>query len=259
MSGPSSWAPASPASAPPSSSTSTASPTSSSWRRATPSAAPGGTTPTPAPPATCPASCTPTASRRTRTGRARSRRSPRSRPTSSAPREESGVLDRFRFGVTFEDAAWDEDDQRLDGVSTDHGDVTADVAGHRLRRALGAQAAGDRGHRVLRGRDLPLRPLEPRLRPDRQAGGGDRHRRLRDPDRARDRQAGRPPRPLPAHRPLGDAAPRPRLHQGREARLPLPAVLPEGLPHRHLLGPRVLRAGLHRQPASSPPRPGRWR
>jgi cation diffusion facilitator CzcD-associated flavoprotein CzcO len=39
---------------------------------------------------------------------------------------ESGVLDRFRFGVTFEDAAWDEDDQ-LWTVSTDHGDVTADI------------------------------------------------------------------------------------------------------------------------------------
>ena len=39
---------------------------------------------------------------------------------------ESGVLDRFRFGVTFEDAAWDEDDQ-VWTVTTDHGDVTADI------------------------------------------------------------------------------------------------------------------------------------
>ncbi len=38
---------------------------------------------------------------------------------------ESGVLDRFHFGVTFEDAAWDEDDQ-LWTVTTDHGNVTAD-------------------------------------------------------------------------------------------------------------------------------------
>jgi cyclohexanone monooxygenase len=39
---------------------------------------------------------------------------------------ESGVLDRFRFGVTFEDATWDEDDQ-VWTVTTDHGDVTADI------------------------------------------------------------------------------------------------------------------------------------
>ena len=67
---------------------------------AAPSAAPGATTPTPAPPATCPASSTRSASRPTPTGRAPSPRSRRSRPTSSAPPRESGVLDRFRFGVT---------------------------------------------------------------------------------------------------------------------------------------------------------------
>ena len=40
--------------------------------------------------------------------------------------EEAGVLDRFRFGVTVLDLAWDEDEQ-VWLVSTDHGDVTADV------------------------------------------------------------------------------------------------------------------------------------
>ena len=39
---------------------------------------------------------------------------------------ESGVLDRFRFGVTLQDAAWDEDDF-VWRVSTDHGDLTADL------------------------------------------------------------------------------------------------------------------------------------
>ncbi|MGO4257910.1 flavin-containing monooxygenase [Marmoricola sp. RAF53] len=38
----------------------------------------------------------------------------------------SGVLDRFRFGVTVEDAAWDEADQ-VWNVSTSDGTVTADV------------------------------------------------------------------------------------------------------------------------------------
>ena len=40
--------------------------------------------------------------------------------------EEAGVLDRFRFGVTVLDLAWDEDEQ-VWLVSTDHGDVTAEV------------------------------------------------------------------------------------------------------------------------------------
>jgi cation diffusion facilitator CzcD-associated flavoprotein CzcO len=40
--------------------------------------------------------------------------------------EEAGVLDRFRFRVTVLDLAWDEDEQ-VWLVSTDHGDVTADV------------------------------------------------------------------------------------------------------------------------------------
>ncbi len=40
--------------------------------------------------------------------------------------QESGVLDRFRFGVSVEDLAWDEE-ARLWEVSTDHGTVTAEV------------------------------------------------------------------------------------------------------------------------------------
>ena len=41
----------------------------------------------------------------------------------------------------------------------------------------------------------------------------DRHRRLGDPDRPRDRRAGRPPRRLPAHRAARHPAPRPGLHR----------------------------------------------
>jgi cyclohexanone monooxygenase len=40
--------------------------------------------------------------------------------------EESGVLDRFRFGVTVEDATWDEDDHVWQ-VTTSAGTVTADI------------------------------------------------------------------------------------------------------------------------------------
>ena len=48
---------------------------------------------------------------------------------------------------------------------------------------------------TLPRQDLPLGPLGPRLRPDRQARRRDRHRRLRDPVRAGDPAAGRPPAP----------------------------------------------------------------
>lgn len=40
--------------------------------------------------------------------------------------EQSGVLDRFRFGVTVQDMVWDEE-ENVWHVSTDHGDVTADT------------------------------------------------------------------------------------------------------------------------------------
>src|SRR4051812_9309654 len=39
---------------------------------------------------------------------------------------DSGVLDRFRFGVTVEDASWDEQES-VWHVGTDHGALTADV------------------------------------------------------------------------------------------------------------------------------------
>ena len=39
---------------------------------------------------------------------------------------DAGVLDRFRFGVTVEDAAWDEE-EGVWHVGTDHGEVTADI------------------------------------------------------------------------------------------------------------------------------------
>ena len=129
-------------------------------------------------------------------------------------------------------------------------------AGHRLRRAVRAEAARHRRHRLLPGRGLPLRPLAARPRPDRQAGGRDRHRRLGHPDRAGDRRAGRPPRRLPAHRAVGRAAAGPGLHPARAARVPAPARRAAALPHRRLLEPRVpgprLRAASRRWPS-------RWR
>ncbi len=99
---------------------------------------------------------------------------------------QAGVLDRFRFETEVQDLAWDEGD-RIWRVTTSAGAVTADVVvtgSGGLSEPKRPEIA--RHRRVLR-RGLPLGPVEPRLRPDRQARRGDRHRGLLDPDRAEDR------------------------------------------------------------------------
>ena len=130
---------------------------------------------------------------------------------------------------------------------------------HRLRRPLGAQAARDRGHRLLRGRDLPLRALEPRLRPDRQARRRHRHRRLGDPDRPRGGQAGRPPRRLPAHRPVGDAAQRPGLHAGSRGSASATCRSCRRPTARASTGAASASSPASPSTPSWPPRPRRWR
>ena len=172
--------------------------------------------------------------------------------------ERSGTLDRFVFDTSADDATWDDARQRW---------VVHDVRRHlrrphgdqRRRRPLRAEAARDRGHRDLPGRGVPLRPLEPRRRPDRQAGRGDRHRRVRDPDRPGDPEGGRPPRRLPAHRAVRHAAQRPALHRHREGRVQArsPAC-------SRSTGPRSTGAARPTCPASrcspsSPGRPSSWR
>ena len=93
-----------------------------------------------------------------------------------------------------------------------------DDAARRRRRPVRAEAARHRRDRRLPGRGLPLRPLEPRRRPHRQAGRGDRHRRVGDPDRPRAAEGRRPPRRLPAHRAVRDPAQRPHVRRLRAAR-----------------------------------------
>ncbi len=168
--------------------------------------------------------------------------------------QESTVLDRFRFDTTVEDAAWD-DEAQVWRVVTSAGTVTADL----LVSAAGALSdpkmpdidgietfQGEVFHSARWNHDFDL---------TRQARRRHRHRRLVDPDRPRDRQEGRPPRRLPAHRPLGDAAARPALLRPRTARLPPRPGGPEALPHRDLLGPRDVRAGLHGEPEARRARP----
>ena len=132
-------------------------------------------------------------------------------PTSTAS------ADRFVFDTELEHAAWDDAAQRWHGPydvrrahrSRPSSSAAGGLSAPRLPEIEGIETFG--------GRALPLRPLGPLRRPGRQAGRGDRHRRLGDPDRARGAAGGRPPRRLPAHRPVGDPAQRPHLPEGSSA------------------------------------------
>ena len=81
--------------------------------------------------------------------------------------------------------------------------------GGRHGPARRAEVPAGRGARRLRGRDVPLRALEPRLRPAGQARGRGRHRRLGDPVRARDPERRRAAARDPAHAAVDHAAPEP--------------------------------------------------
>ena len=70
-------------------------------------------------------------------------------------------------------------------VAPTHGDVTADVVITGSGGLSEPKLPEIAGIESFERRDLPLRALEPRLRPHRQAGRRHRHRRLVDPDRAR--------------------------------------------------------------------------
>ena len=168
----------------------------------------------------------------------RSPRSRRSRPTSGGSPSESGVLDRFRFDTALEEPRWDDDAQRVAGRARRRGELTADVLVLRRRRRSPSPELPDiDGHRLLRRRAVPLRPLGPRRRPDRQAGRGHRHRRLGDPDRAGARRAGRA---------TSTSTSAPRRTSSRAATGPTPALerlalrarpgRAEGLPDGDLLG-----------------------
>ena len=157
-----------------------------SWSSSGPaaSAAPGATTAIPAAPATCRPTSTRSRSRPTPTGRAPSRRSPRSAPTWSAVWPTFGMRRHFRFGPrALESAA-------LGRRRCTLGDRDQRWQLHRRcarlgdRAALRPEAASRAAARRLPRQGLPLRALGPRLRPARQARRRDRHRRVRDPVRA---------------------------------------------------------------------------
>ena len=77
-----------------------------------------------------------------------------------------GVLDKHLFDTDVTRAAWD---ATTDAVARRHHErrVQRERPGRRRRCAGRAGPAGHQGHRQLRRRDLPLRPVEPRRRPRR--------------------------------------------------------------------------------------------
>ena len=116
--------------------------------------------------------------------------------------------------------------------------------------AGGAQDAAARGPRPLRGRGLPLRPLEPRLRPQGQARRRRRHGRLGDPVRARDPAGRGAVARDPAHAAVGHAAPEPDDPPVGAAPVRALPGAPEARARRHLQRARDVGARLREEPAS---------
>ena len=169
-----------------------ASTTSSSSSAADASAAPGATTPIPAAPATCPRTSTRSPSRRTRTGAAPSPPQPEIHDyLKRTAARERGRGRASASTPSSTDARWDEDGAAPGGSRPPPGALRAQFLLDRDRRPGRAAASRHPGPRRLRGRGLPLGPLEPRLRPARQARRRDRHRRLGDPVRPADPARGR--------------------------------------------------------------------
>ena len=157
---------------------------------------------------------------------------------------ESGVLDRFRFNVTFESAAWDAETDAM--ADRDLGRPDHCPAAHQRRRvAVRSEDARDRRHRPVHRPDLPFLAVESRHGAGRQANRGDRHRRLRHPDRAGARRPGRPGGCLPAHRALGVATTGRGLPAVAEEAAAIQAGAAAGA-SRGVPGPGGHRADVHR-------------
>ena len=124
--------------------------------------------------------------------------------------------------------------------------------GRRHGPAGRAEDPRHRGPRGLRGRDVPLRPLEPRLRPDAASaspsiGTGASAIQFVPEIQTAGRAAAR----LPAHRAVGHAAPEPRRSAaGRSASTDALPGAAEARARRRLRRPRAARARLRQEPAA---------
>ena len=157
------------------------------------------------------------------------------------------MTDKIVFGTELERAAWD-DDAQVWRCRTTSGEVVARTLITGTGGLSEPRLPDIEGIDTFAGALFHSAALGPLGRPRRQAGRGDRHRRVGDPDRARGAAGRRAPRRLPAHGAVGDPAQRPPLPEARAARAAPRAGAREALPHRHLLGARGLRA--RRSPGS---------
>ena len=139
-----------------------------------------------------------------------------------------------RLGTTVTGADWDEDEQRWH-VETDRGELRARV----LVSAAGAlsdpKTPDIEGLDRFQGKIFHSAQWDHDYDVDGQARRRDRHRRLGDPVRARDRARRRADARLPAHRAVDHAPHRPPDQPARAPPLPpLPAAA-AARPRRHLL------------------------
>ena len=102
-----------------------------------------------APPATSPRTCTSSPSRRTRAGRAATRRRPRSRPTWRTSPAATACWSGSAPAPRCSEARWDGERSRW-VLQTSAGRARGRRPDHRLRPALGADGPGDPGPRELR-------------------------------------------------------------------------------------------------------------
>ena len=116
------------------------------------------------------------------------------------------VDEHIRYGCTVERMDWDDDTRRWTIVTVEHGEVGS----YQARAVVSAAGAlhlpsvpGHPGGRLVRRHLVPLGALGSLLRPDGQAGRGDRDGRVRDPVHPGNRRAGRAPDRVPAHAAVG--------------------------------------------------------
>ena len=127
--------------------------------------------------------------------------------------EKYGLRRYIEFNSLVDRGYWDDDEYRWHVFTTDGREYIAQflISG---AGALHIPSFPDIEAVTNSRSRFPFRAVGPQRRPDRQAGGDHRDRRQRDPDRARDRRAGRRTSALPTHPAMGGAAVQPRSPGG---------------------------------------------
>ncbi len=140
--------------------------------------------------------------------------------------EDYGVMPYIRLNHEVTGADWDEDEQHW-RIQTSQGEITADVLVAGPGGLSEPSIPSIPGLEQLRGPRVPHGRVARRPRPDRRAGGGDRHRRLVGPGGAQHPAPGRAAQGLHAHSAVDRPAQRPPHHLAGAAAVPARARRPE--------------------------------